>query len=55
MFQACPNFLAQNWREYVAQLAWKCLGVSLGELEVAGEREVGLGLLSLLPPRPGPG
>ena len=42
--------------DYVAQLAWECLGVLPVELEaVSGEREVWASLLRQLHPRPGPG
>lgn len=45
-----------RWRDYVSQLAWERLGVPREELdEVAGEREVWVSLLRLLPPRPDPG
>ncbi|KAF7652554.1 hypothetical protein LDENG_00095270 [Lucifuga dentata] len=45
-----------RWRNYISRLAWEHLGVPQEELEgLAGDREVRTGLLSLLPPRPGPG
>ncbi|KAF7657607.1 hypothetical protein LDENG_00024740 [Lucifuga dentata] len=45
-----------RWRDYISRLAWERLGVPQKELEgLAGDREVWAGLLSLLPPRPGPG
>ncbi|KAK9541149.1 hypothetical protein VZT92_001216 [Zoarces viviparus] len=45
-----------RWRDYISQLAWEHLGIPQNELEhVAGEREVWVSLLGLLPPRPDPG
>ena len=45
-----------RWSDYVAQLAWECLGILPEELEeVSGEREVWVSLLRQLPLRPGPG
>ncbi|GAA6078097.1 uncharacterized protein LOC111191400, partial [Tachysurus ichikawai] len=45
-----------RWRDYVSRLAWERLGIPPEELEeVSGEKEVWVSLLSLLPPRPGPG
>ncbi|XP_062296309.1 uncharacterized protein LOC134000829 [Scomber scombrus] len=45
-----------RWRDYVSRLAWERLGIPREELdEVAGEREVWVSLLRLLPPRPDPG
>ncbi|GAA6083977.1 receptor-type tyrosine-protein phosphatase F-like, partial [Tachysurus ichikawai] len=45
-----------RWRDYVSRLAWERLGIPPEELEeVSGEKEVWASLLSLLPPRPGPG
>ncbi|CAG5932579.1 unnamed protein product [Menidia menidia] len=45
-----------RWRDYVSRLAWERLGIPPEELaEVAGEREVWISLLRLLPPRPDPG
>ena len=43
-------------RLYISLLAWERLGISQEELEsVAGEKEAWRAMLSLLPPRPGPG
>jgi len=40
-----------RWRDYISWLAWECLGIPQNELEsVAGEREVWVDLLGLLPP-----
>uniref|UniRef100_A0A3B3HQU3 Reverse transcriptase domain-containing protein n=1 Tax=Oryzias latipes TaxID=8090 RepID=A0A3B3HQU3_ORYLA len=62
VFRACPTGRRPRgrprtrWRDYVSRLAWERLGVPPEELEeVAGVREVWASLLSLLPPRPGPG
>ena len=45
-----------RWRDYISLLAWERLGIPQGELEgVAGVKDVWRSLLSLLPPRPGPG
>ncbi|KAK0137435.1 putative uncharacterized transposon-derived protein F52C9.6 [Merluccius polli] len=45
-----------RWRDYVSRLAWERLGIPQEELdEVAGEREVWVSMLGLLPPRPDPG
>jgi len=45
-----------RWRDYISRLAWECLGIPQNELEnVAGEREVWVSLLCLLPPRSDPG
>ncbi|KAK0137740.1 hypothetical protein N1851_026044 [Merluccius polli] len=45
-----------RWRNYVSRLAWECLGIPQEELDkVAGEREIWVSLLRLLPPRPDPG
>ena len=45
-----------RWRDYVSRLAWERLGVPLEELEeVAGEREVWVSLLKLLPRDPSNG
>jgi len=42
-----------RWRDYVSGLAWERLGVPPEELEeVAGDRDVWVSLLKLLPPRP---
>jgi len=44
-----------HWRDHISHLAWKRLGIPQDELEkVAVERNIWGGLLSLLPPRPGP-
>ena len=44
-----------RWRDYVSRLAWERLGVPPEELEeVAGDRDVLVSLLKLLPPRPDP-
>jgi len=46
----------KRWRDYVSRLAWERLGIPQNELgNVAGEREVWVNLLGLLPPRPDPG
>lgn len=38
-----------------SQLAWKCLGIPLGELEeAAGKGKIWASLLGLLPPQPHP-
>ena len=43
------------WRDYVSRLAWERLRVPPEELkEVAGDRDVWVSLLKLLPPRPDP-
>jgi len=43
-------------RDYISRLAWERLGVHQDELEhVAGEREVWVSLLGLLPPQHDPG
>ena len=62
VFLACPAGKRPRgrprtcWSYYVTRLAREGLGVLPGELEeVAGEREVWVSLLRLLPPRPGPG
>lgn len=62
VFRACPTGRRPRgrprtrWRDYVSRLAWERLGIPPEELEkVAGEREVWVSLLRLLPPRPGPG
>ncbi|GAA6085164.1 receptor-type tyrosine-protein phosphatase F-like, partial [Tachysurus ichikawai] len=62
VFRACPTGRRPRgrprtrWRDYVSRLAWERLGIPPEELEeVSGEREVWASLLSLLPPRPGPG
>ena len=40
-----------RWKDYVSRLAWEHLGVPLEELEeVAGDRDVWVSLLKLLPP-----
>ena len=42
-----------RWRDYVSGLAWERLGAPPEELEeVAGDRDVWVSLLKLLPPRP---
>jgi len=39
-----------RWRDYISRLAWERLGIPKNELEnVAGEREVFVNLLGLLP------
>ena len=44
------------WRNYISHLAWERLGIPQEELaSVAGDKEAWRALLSLLPPRPGPG
>ena len=44
-----------RWRDYVSRLAWERLGVPPEELEkVAGDRDVWVSLLKLLPLRPDP-
>ncbi|XP_048880792.1 uncharacterized protein LOC125748552 [Brienomyrus brachyistius] len=62
VFRACPTGRRPRgrprtrWRDYVSRLAWERLGVPPEELdEVAGEREVWVSLLRLLPPRPDSG
>ena len=43
------------WRDDFSRLALECLGVPPEELEeVAGDRDVWVSLLKLLPPRPDP-
>ena len=45
-----------RWRNYISHLAWERLGIPQEELEsVAEEKEAWRALLSLLPPRSGPG
>ena len=45
----------RRWRDYVSRLAWERLGVPPEELEeVAGDRDVWVSLLKLLPLRPDP-
>jgi len=40
-----------RWRDYISQLAWERLGILQNELvNVAGERDVWVSLLGLLPP-----
>jgi len=47
------TFARTLWRDYISRLACERLGIPQNELEnVAGEREVWVNLLGLLPPRP---
>ena len=61
VFWACPTGRRPRgrptirWRDYVSRLAWERIGVPPEELEeVAGDRDVWVSLLKLLPPRPDP-
>ena len=62
VFRACPTGRRprgrprMRWRDYMSRLSWERLGVLPEELvDVAGEREVWVSLLGLLPPRPDSG
>ena len=57
VFQARPTGRRPRKRrsDYVSLLAWERLGIPQEELtNVAGEKDVRVPLLSLMPPRPGP-
>jgi len=55
-WEETPGKTQDTWRDYISRLAWERLGIPQDKLDnVAGEREVWVSRLGLLPPRPDPG